>query len=89
MAITAPINTEIISTNGIESIPNLDISAVVRRKNTFHLSGIANTRLINKQYLPKVSKELVKNIFYRIFNNQRQSYAIFYQYKHRLEPLVL
>jgi hypothetical protein len=47
--------TAIISTNGIESTPNLAISSVVRLKKTLHLSGIVNTRLINRQYLPKVS----------------------------------
>ena len=62
MVITAPINIEIIITNGIESTPSFDISVIVRLKNTRHLSGIAITRFIKRQYLPKVAKESVNTI---------------------------
>lgn len=54
MAITAPINSDMIITRGMESTPNFEISAMVRLKNTFHLSGMENTRLMNRQYRPKV-----------------------------------
>jgi hypothetical protein len=66
MAITAPMNIDIIITNGIESTPNFVISAIVRLPNTRHLSGKANTRCIKRQYCPNVANELVNII---IFNN--------------------
>ena len=43
ITITAPINTDIIKTKGIESTPNLLISNNIFLKNSLHLSGILNT----------------------------------------------
>ena len=62
MVITAPINSEMTSTNGIESTPSFEISATVRLPNTPHFSGFENTRFMNRQYRPNVAKELEMNI---------------------------
>lgn len=59
MAHTAPMKIDMIITRGMESTPNLDISITVRLKNTIHLSGMLNTRAMNRQYLPKSAKEFV------------------------------
>lgn len=71
MVITAPINREIIMTNGMESTPNLLISKTRRLKNSFHLSGILKTWAINNQYLPKDAIELI-NILKKVLT-ERQS----------------
>ena len=41
MVQTAPMNTEITSTRGMESMPSLVISAIVRVKNIFQPVGLA------------------------------------------------
>lgn len=63
-------NNDIIITKGIESTPNFDISATVRFKYTRHLSGMANTRFINMQYLPNVAIEFNKTILNFKFNDK-------------------
>ena len=49
MVHTAPINTEMTSTSGMESMPSLVISATVRLRNILHLSGTVNTLHMNMQ----------------------------------------
>jgi hypothetical protein len=67
MAITAPIKIEITITNGMESTPNLEISAIVRLPNTRHFSGKENTRCMKRQYRPNVANELVNIIYCIVF----------------------
>ena len=63
MAMTAPINSDMIITKGIESTPSLDISNTVRLPKVRHRSGMANTLLMNRQYRPKVASECDISIY--------------------------
>ena len=49
MVQTAPMNTDMTSTSGMESMPSFVISATVLLKKIFHLSGIVNTLHMNWQ----------------------------------------
>ena len=59
MVITAPINSEITITSGMESTPSLVISKKVRLKNVFQRSGTENILFMKRQYCPKVVSESV------------------------------
>ena len=62
MQSTAPMNTDISSTMGIELTPSLYISRSVWRKNILQRCGMESTCFISIMYLPKVLIESVKTI---------------------------
>ena len=65
MAITAPMNNDMIMVMGMDPTPSLLTSKIVQRPNSFHLSGKWNTRQINIQYRPNVFSELISIIIQR------------------------
>ncbi len=65
IAITAPMNSDMIMTSGMESRPSFATSETNRLPLTFHLSGKENTRAINMQYLPSEANERDIIILYK------------------------
>lgn len=61
-------NIDTITTNGIESTPSFEISAIVRLKNNLHLLGIENTLRMKTQYRPNIAIELVNAMSLLNFN---------------------